>query len=239
MLKRVLIIANDDPGIGSQIDLENYERFFKGINGGAWLDNEIITLPAPTKEQLVQAIREHQLHEVDYLIVIFSGHGAYDPDTDRTILCLRGKTNNPDHLIYDTDINAIAEKQLTIIDSCRFWGPTNNQEMLKESCVSCSTANLFALSRIAYENQINNVQAGHLTLYACQARQTTFGDSASGGEFTQALLDRDFIKTVTRPTTSMYFSIIHALWAAQILHPDNQPQKEGNAHLGALPWILN
>lgn len=242
MNKRVLIIANNDTKIGADADIANYRQFFYSKEGGCWNPNEILDIYAPTALELWTYVGKHRLAELDYLIAIFSGHGGYDRETNQTTLCLRGDTIDPDVCISDKELSSIADRQLTIIDSCRAWDEEEASDMVKSARHILTESNLRGLYRAAYENQIRSVlddDDGRLTLYACEIGQSTAGEKNVGGDFSLALQNYDYISSKATCDPSLYRSIGNAFDAVSLLSHLNNPVCKGDSHLKKLPWIFN
>ena len=241
MNKRVLIIANNDTKIGADADIANYRQFFRSKEGGCWNPDEILDIYAPTTQELWTYVGMHRLAELDYLIAIFSGHGGYDKKTNKTTLCLRGDTTVSEVCISDEDLSSIADRQLTIIDSCRAWDEEEASAMVKSARSVLSEANMRGLCRAAYEDQIRSVfeNDGRLTLYACEIGQSTAGEKNVGGDFSLALQNYDYISSKATCDPSLYRSIGNAFDAVSLLSHLNNPVCKGDSHLKKLPWIFN
>lgn len=242
MNKRVLIIANNDTKIGADADIANYRQFFCSKEGGCWNPEEILDIYAPTAQELWAYVGRHGLAELDYLIAIFSGHGGYDKKANKTTLCLRGDTTGLDACISDKELSSIADRQLTIIDSCRAWDDEEASAMVKSARSILSEANMRGLFRAAYEDQIRSVfddDDGRLTLYACEIGQSTAGEKNVGGDFSLALQNYRYISSKATCYPSFYRSIGNAFDAVSLAPHLNNPECEGDSHLKNLPWIFN
>lgn len=78
MKKKILIFGCTDDGVGTSKDLYNYRNFFTSSTGGAWLEtSEINLLSDPSKADLLLILDKLQKENLDYLIMVFSGHGSY------------------------------------------------------------------------------------------------------------------------------------------------------------------
>lgn len=239
MNKRVLIIANDDPDIGSDKDMESYHRFFTSLEGGAWLDSEIIELCAPSVQELNKCISTNRLCHMDYLIVVFSGHGAYQPTIDKTILCMKGDTEDMNFCVYDDAICSIAKKQLTILDACRYSGEVSQLGMFKEAFQLDRATDYIDEFRYIYEEQISAIPNGKLILYACEKGMETLGEKGVGGDFSLALKNSFMIQAMANDSKSFYLPIADALDAVKCFPRTKCSQIEGDDALGGLPWIIN
>lgn len=161
---------------GVKKDITNMIRFLHSDKGGAWRENEIITLANP---KALDALSSVESAFADYMLVYFSGHGYTDRRNNSRMLALRDG-NIPDWFL----LNA-SPRQLIIVDACRnFLAPGLSGAPEFEDQVDhfegVSTYELFS-EFIAYSPE------GKLIVHATQPGKYSF-DSISGGYFTQALL---------------------------------------------------
>src|SRR5688572_29475954 len=95
---------------GVEADVDNYFSFLTSPIGGYWYPNEIQVLRNPTKASALKSINAIN---VDYVITIFSGHGATDVKTKRDYINL-----NSSEGIWISDLSTNAKRQLAIVDAC-------------------------------------------------------------------------------------------------------------------------
>lgn len=161
---------------GVKKDIANVSRFLRSNKGGAWLENEIITLADPTAANALSIVESTF---ADYVLVYFSGHGFTDDRNNSRMLSLRNG-NIPDWFL----LNA-SPRQIIIIDACRNFSapglggaPEFGDQV--DHFEGVSTYELFS-------EYISNSPAGKLIIHATQPGEYSY-DSPSGGLFTQALL---------------------------------------------------
>ena len=126
MKRRAIIIAN--PGLegtesylgGVLKDISNYQSFLCSELGGCWLEGEIVKLIRPSVNRVRNTIQG--LSNVDYALIIFSGHGCHDTQRDSTVVDLG------DEDIDSIELRSGASKQTLILDCCRKKSPTTLME---------------------------------------------------------------------------------------------------------------
>jgi hypothetical protein len=69
---------------GVDFDIKNYIKFLQSPSGGAWDKSEIIAVKHPDKEKLLKLVKTIK---ADYVLTVFSGHGAYSL-SGQTILAI-------------------------------------------------------------------------------------------------------------------------------------------------------
>lgn len=188
MKKRAIIIASSDPKLsGVKKDLLNIQSFLTGMNGGAWLENEIITLIQPRKDFLENHLQRIKSESNDFLLVVFTGHGGHK----------RGETYievNDNELISQSKIENLALRQLNIYDCCRV---DMMAEMEKSALLFESTAGLcsyddkyFSMEDIRqlYNDRVMKAQPQQLNLYSCSLNQCSL-DTSDGGLYLTNLIE--------------------------------------------------
>lgn len=131
MNRRILLLTN--PGnknnYAPQVDevIKRYEVFFKSPYGGAWEENEFITMPNDLDGGQQLDWLRHMIEELDsscdYSIIVFIGHGASCDKRD--CVQLSGGKIIP---ITNFNGNIDSVKRTIIIDSCR-----NDNKSLKDA----------------------------------------------------------------------------------------------------------
>jgi hypothetical protein len=81
MRRIALLISNTNGLEGTKADVAKFSRFLRSLQGGAWEDSEIFPLPDPSRIGLFACLRKVRQVNVDYAIVMFSGHGGYRNET--------------------------------------------------------------------------------------------------------------------------------------------------------------
>lgn len=189
MNKGILIIAY--PGIfgaenyceGVLRDINNYKDFFMSPAGGGWKDEEIHILDTPTIDQVINAVDYHNL--LDYSMIIFSGHGYYDPIEKHTVM----EINNDEHL-SETALSKVGIKRTIILDCCRVpYSPIleSIQELVIKREASLGFINLQEI-REQYENRIMECPKGIVRIYSCDVGETAGDDQREGGVYSWNLL---------------------------------------------------
>lgn len=177
MEKRILIIGNSEGLQGVKIDIENYKRFFKNSYGGDWYDSEIIEKLNVSKTSLTAELSKLKNLSLDYLIVIFSGHGAQQRET---ILEL----NSNGESISESNLKNLADRQLNIFDCCRAYSEMESKAIINEMAARSFS---FTNTRKKYEKRIMEANHQQICLYACAIGECAY-DTARGGAYSKNLL---------------------------------------------------
>jgi hypothetical protein len=177
MEKRILLFGNDEGLPGVKVDMKNYKQFFKSPVGGNWLDIEINTLINPTKKELVDWLSLYKNLSLDYLIVIYSGHGGQERETLLEI-------NPKGELIGESELKHIAKRQLNVFDCCRCY-----PESLHESFQLEALAKSFSAfnTRQIFEKRILQAIPQQVSLYSCAIGEIS-NDTKEGGIYSQTFL---------------------------------------------------
>ena len=176
MDKRVLLIGNDDGLPGVKVDLKNFRTYFQSDKGGNWFDHEIIERLNPSKDSMIVELENLKRANLDYLIIIFSGHGGQKRDT---ILEL----NADGELFSESRFHGICRRQLQIFDCCRsYMEPISESIELREFNKAYSHTN----NRIKYENRIRQAAHQEIRLYACAIGEVA-NDTTAGGAYIKEL----------------------------------------------------
>lgn len=178
MNKRILIIGNNEGLPGVKVDIENYKRFFKSSYGGDWYDSEIIEKLNTSKSDLTTLLTRLKAESLNYLIIIFSGHGGQERET---VLEL----NSTGECISESELKNLAYRQLTIFDCCRCYS-----QSLMESVTNEMKVKLFAVrnTREKYETRIMEAIHQQASLYACSIGEYA-NDTAKGGAYSKNLIN--------------------------------------------------
>lgn len=187
--RKALLIGYDgsdyssDKLTGVPIDLLSYKKFLLSNKGGAWYENEIVTILNPSLELLRQEVQKIKLEKTDLVFCVFSGHGDYSREND----CRRIQINK-DEVIFETELWHISNKQILIIDSCSALA----EEPLFESTESYSAflSYDFALKnlyRSKYEQQCSLCSRQELFFYASSKGEYA-NDTDKGGEYSYNLI---------------------------------------------------
>lgn len=201
MNKKILLIGNDDGLPGVKVDLANFKKYFKSNTGGQWNDTEIIEKINPTKAYLITLIDILKSQNLDYIIVIFSGHGGMKRET---VLEL-----NPEgELFAESQFNNISKRQVTILDCCRAYS-----EFLFESVDEVrmtKTFSAFKGTRERFEKRISESIAQQLKLYSCAENEVSH-DTPKGGAYSKNLIETAYADD----SEFIYFGKTHVIAAAK------------------------
>lgn len=192
MNKKVIIVTNNHGGIGANDDYKTYHTYFTSLEGGAWDDREICEIKSPSRQTLLNYLDSPYIRNLDYLVLIFSGHGSLAANMQDTELCLRGNVRIDGYTVTDREIQHKAKRQLTILDCCRYYEINNRQVIVENINASKQAFDMDAMRkkvRKAYEQRIEDTPKSWLNLYACQKGGSTQGGDGKGGVFTNALTD--------------------------------------------------
>jgi len=190
MKKKILMIGNTSGLPGIIRDLDGYKDFFMSPCGGLWREEEIDILSNPRQNELLQRINSLKSENLEYLITIFSGHGAYR--RDRTIL----EINEQEEIVSEADLRAGAKRQLLIFDCCRNVMPsmTLNASATKLSFSYVPDDPI----RVKYERRIAQTPPQIASLYACSVGESAIA-TGSGSTYSMALIKaaRDVVTSRT------------------------------------------
>jgi hypothetical protein len=178
MKKRILLIGNNDGLPGVQKDFVNYKSFFMDEIGGNWHHDEIISKMNPKKTDLKKELQNLKNSSLDFLVVIFSGHGGQKRETVLEI-------NDNDEQIYESELNNIATRQITIFDCCRVYPLLEFTERYDR--VLRKSASITTNIRELYERRIMQAIPQQLSLYACSIGESA-SDTNDGGVYSKNLL---------------------------------------------------
>lgn len=178
MQKRILIIGNDDGLPGVKVDFENYKRFFKSNYGGEWSDVEIIEKLNVSKADLLTQLISLKAMKLDYLIVVFSGHGGQERETMLEL-------NSKGECIAESDLKNLAHRQLNIYDCCRSY-----PQLLLDSVRSEMKLKLYSFisTRLKFEKRIMEASHQQVCLYACSIGEVA-NDTSKGGAYSKNLIN--------------------------------------------------
>lgn len=181
MKKKILLIGNNDGLPGVKIDLENYKKYFKSFTGGQWIDSEIIEKLNPKRDELIALIDNLKSQNLDYIIVIFSGHGGMKRET---LLEL----NSDGEIFAESRFENISRRQVTILDCCRAY-PQSVTESVHE--VRMFKAGGVVGTRERFENRILKSLPQQIKMYSCAPGEYSH-DTPKGGAYSKNLIEAAF-----------------------------------------------
>lgn len=190
--RRALLIAN--PGeIGDEqyckgvfVDIKNYLCLLKSPVGGAWEDREIKYLKRPTVAAIKIWLRLYS--KIDYLFIMFTGHGEYSNiKKDRILELRRG------HEIASNDLICGARKSTIILDCC--------QEVQAASPIE-KVGRLINLSEATELREPNTPKCRHVflkllecapegvvRLVSCSIGERSYDSDEMGGRYNSSFID--------------------------------------------------
>mgnify|MGYP001768393238 CR=1 FL=1 len=187
MKRLALIIYCDNTKSGSLTgpphDNIKYREFLKSNLGGAWYDEEIISLNNPTSNDVAYYMYS-AYDQIDYSFTLFTGHGYINVDH-----------NNLQYLeLKDKDISILnlrtkCPKQTLIVDACRgYYSPLKKalENLILDSYRSFSGDIL--TTRKLFEDAVAIADQGWTTLYAASENETAL-DTNGGAAYLLSLLD--------------------------------------------------
>ena len=186
---------------GVEYDIKNYIKFLKSPTGGAWDKTEILAIKNPEKKELLNAINKV---DADYLLIIFSGHGAYSLQ-GQTILAI----NRTEYLTLNNLIAKKVPKQILIVDACRSFVDSGISGFIGEELCSFPSRLLKTKARRLFDGYINKCENGIIVCYSCCIGETSF-DNNHEGYFTTSLLNTTK-EWVEKPSSFNILPIHHAI----------------------------
>lgn len=168
---------------GVKPDIENWVKFLESDKGGQWSDDEIIVTLNPLRDKLLSLIEFIKKSNPDFVIVVFSGHGAYlrKAEAGQTILEINTK-----EVIDENDLIGIALRQISFFDCCHRVLAEVLSESRKE-VEDFSKGETLQRNRRYYEKRIMEAMPQQIRLYACAIGESEM-DTERGGIYTNQLL---------------------------------------------------
>lgn len=244
MKKAVQIIVNNAGGIGAYDDETRYKEFFGRLIGGAWNPREILpTLVEPSRFRVIERLKKIKALGIDYLVLVFSGHGGMSKDEENTTLCLKGRGGNKMYEILDVELCNYIPRQLIILDCCRVRQKNSLVDFLSRPRGLIKEANSSCLTRMcvraAYERAIEATEDGNLLVYACAPGKSTTGADREGGVFSNYLKSKFWISRSTPLHCANIFTISESLSSISNLPRLNSPTvRYSDDSLLNLPWMV-
>ncbi|MBX2899029.1 MAG: caspase family protein [Cyclobacteriaceae bacterium] len=181
MNKKALLIGNNAGLPGVKIDIENYKKYLKSMTGGQWNESEIIEKLNPPKDELVTLLDSLKNQNLDYLIIIFSGHAGMKRET---ILEL----NPAGDMFSETRFENISQRQVTILDCCRAYS-SNLAETLNE--VRMFKSDGFIGTKERFNKRILEAVPQQIKIYSCSAGEYSH-DTPKGGVYSKNLIEASY-----------------------------------------------
>jgi hypothetical protein len=186
MVRKALIIymTNSPSGKlgGPAFDYKNLCSFLTSDLGGNWYQNEITSLENPEKSQVIDEI--FNMSRCDYALVVFSGHGELEEETDIQYIELM----NCSIPIKELTVNC--KRQTIIIDACRhFFSFRERLFNKKHHQFSLNKSNLKTVStRDIFDNSLSKAEEGLTILYSASENETAL-DTDNGTAYISSLIE--------------------------------------------------
>ncbi len=195
MNKKVLLIGNNAGLPGVKIDLENYKKYFQSLTGGQWNDSEIVQKLNPAKDDLIALLDSYKKQNLDYLIIVFSGHGGMKRET---VLEL----NPSGDMFAESRFENISQRQVTILDCCRAISQ-NLSEAVNE--VRMFKSGGLVGTRERFEKRVSLSLPQQIKIYSCAAGEYSH-DTPKGGAYSKNLIESAYADK----SEFIYFGNTHA-----------------------------
>jgi len=177
MEKRILLIGNNAGLPGVAVDIKNYRQFFKSAWGGNWNENEMIEKMNVSKSDLLEELSRLKSLSLNYLIVIFTGHGGYKRETMLEL-------NSRNEYVNESELTNLSYRQLNIYDCCRCVSEQINENIrnqFKEKFYTVTS------TRERFENRIRAANHQQVSLYACSVGEVAH-DTSNGAIYSSNLI---------------------------------------------------
>lgn len=176
MKRSALLIGNTGGLEGIGVDIERTSSFLQSSRGGQWRDSEITKLFNPSKKLVNEMIARMRSERADYTFFLFTGHGCHYGQTELSL-------NNDDEKLLESELNGVADRQLSIFDCCR----VERQALLKAAEARVLIFDSVDTTRQRYEKRIMQAAKQHTKLYACSVGEFSY-DSPDGAVYLKHLL---------------------------------------------------
>lgn len=186
MLKKAIIVANQDPILqGISKDINHIKNFLTSNIGGAWDNNEIDICINPTLTSLQSKLKLEKSKNYDYMMVFFTGHGGHKREETYV------QINDSNELIAQSELEKLCNKQINIYDCCRSEIMDLNESIISmESYTTLSNQDMMSRATIKelYENRIKLAKPQQLILYSCSLNEVSY-DTSNGAVYLSSLLE--------------------------------------------------
>jgi hypothetical protein len=190
MKRRALIIGNSGKNSDNQYlggvekDVSNINKFLLLNIGGKWNEDEIIISLDESKNIIDAYIEQIKNEYNDYVLIVFSGHGAYSQRKECRMLEIGNDILYEDELLY------LSQKQIIVFDTCA----SLEKDLLIESAMesikfdSISFINRNIDYRKKFETEILKSPKQQNILYSSSIDESSEDDTELGGYFIYELL---------------------------------------------------
>lgn len=167
-------------------DITGFEDFLQSPIGGLWdKKTEIETFLQPQKKNLHLSLSKLEHENIDYSLIVFSGHGKFSAITKSTIL----KINDTEEI--DSNILRLSNlKQTVILDCCKEISTETAKALTLISALSkySQIANP-EKCRINYNANIARCGNISIIMHSCAIGEYSYDDGYSGAYYLQGLLE--------------------------------------------------
>ncbi len=184
-MEKMAIIFGNKNGLPSvEKDCNRIEEFLRSPLGGCWIDDEILYLPFEiTADELNEIIVSIKQLNLDYVFVYFSGHGG--SRSQQTIL----EINSNEEKIYLRELLHLSQRQLTIVDCCRYpCDMLNEEEFSLKKSIKQESSRMIPFIRESFDKRLSQALPQNVIVYSCSYGEYS-DDLGNGSRFTNALLD--------------------------------------------------
>jgi hypothetical protein len=185
--KALLIGAPDDGETlyldGVIVDVDRFHQYLKTPLGGAWRDEEIVTLVSPHKREIDRALKF--LADADYTFITFSGHGGYNSFERSIEIALR-----PGVTFGTRQFEGLTPKQTIVLDCCqKRFVPSIEAEALTIKFLTETAAFLNPVrARQEFDAWLSKCASACLVLKACSIDEFAYDGGAEGGLYSSTLI---------------------------------------------------
>lgn len=184
MTRKALIIYCDNTESGKlpgpKPDNTNLRSHLTSPLGGDWYDSEILSLNNPTKNQVLNAIRNMGVS--DYSFVVFSGHGYINTaDNNKQYVELSDGDLSISSLVTSSN------RQTIIIDACRGYYSPTTQLFSKGLSGTFENFSGRQSTRELFDHHLSQCEEGLSIMYAASENQSA-SDSDKGGAYLFSVL---------------------------------------------------
>lgn len=172
--RQAIIIHANDEKIGTKKDFQNMYNFLRSPLGGSWNSNEISE--ELSRQCVINKIRQIT-EEIDYLFIVFTGHGSIDKNNEYHLKVSDGI------ITLNELLKAKAKRKTIIIDSCRSY----SEEVSSYTQIVSENLNLINNTRTIFDDAISVTQNGLNILYSASKGQFSRGGE-NGGLYLNSLL---------------------------------------------------
>lgn len=184
MRKAAIIFGNKNGLPSVEKDCNRIDAFLQSPLGGCWLDEEIFYLPFEISvDELKEDLLFIKQSNFDYVFVYFSGHGG--SRSQQTIL----EINSNEEKIYLRELLHLSQRQLTIVDCCRYPSDMlSEEEFSLEKSIKQESSRMIPFIRDAFDKRLSQALPQNVIVYSCSDGEYS-DDLGNGSRFTNALLD--------------------------------------------------